>query len=140
MGTPSGPRRAHGSATRTTIAFGLLAILWSGAIFWVSSGPVPAVVGDPLLDLLLKKTGHFCAYGLLASLWWLAVRGRLSPRVALVAAMAIAVCYAGSDEIHQAFTPTRDPSVIDVGIDTLGAATGLWVIGQVVRRWGSGGA
>jgi VanZ family protein len=36
----------------------------------------------------------------------------------------MAVLYAGSDEFHQSFTSGRHPSVMDVGIDTLGAITG----------------
>ncbi len=116
---------------RRSLAFALLALAWMGAIFWVSSGPVPPVVPDPLVDLLLKKAGHFCAYALLAVLWWLALRGRLTPRLALVAAFVLAAGYAGSDEIHQAFSPTRHPSLVDVGIDSVGAVTGLWV----VFRW-----
>jgi VanZ family protein len=105
-----------------------------GVIFWVSSGPVPPVVPDQFLDVLVKKAGHFSAYALLAGLWWLALRGRVTPRVALVAAFVIAAGYAGSDEIHQAFSPTRHPSVVDVGIDALGALTGPWVIVRWVRR------
>ena len=78
----------------------------------------------------MKKAGHFCAYALLAVLWWLALRGGVAPRVALVAAFAIAAAYAGSDELHQAFSPTRHPSIVDIGIDALGAATGLWVVAR----------
>jgi len=127
-----------GSNGRRSVFFALLAFAWTGVIFWVSSGPVPSVVPDQFLDLLLKKAGHFSAYALLAVLWWLALRGRLTPRVALVVAFAIAAGCAGSDELHQAFSPTRHPSVLDVGIDALGAATGLWLLVHWVRsRQGS---
>jgi len=113
--------------------FGMLALAWMGAIFWVSSGPVPPFAPDQLFDLLLKKAGHFSAYALLAALWWLALWDRVAPRTALVVAFAIAVGYAGSDELHQAFSPTRHPSIVDVGIDALGAATGLWIVTRLVR-------
>ncbi len=116
---------------RRSLGFALLAIAWMGAIFWVSSGPVPPVVPDQLVDMLVKKAGHFCAYALLAVLWWLALRDRVSPRTALVVAFAIAAGYAASDELHQTLSPSRHPSVVDVGIDALGAAAGLWVI----TRW-----
>ena len=92
---------------------------------------MPPVVPDQLLDLLVKKAGHFSAYALLAVLWWLALRGRVTPRLALVVAFAIAAVYAGSDELHQSFSPTRHPSVVDVGIDALGAAIGLWVVASL---------
>jgi VanZ family protein len=131
MVTPSVPPPEPGASRgRAAILFALLALLLMGAIFWLSSGPVPPVVPDQFLDLLVKKAGHFSGYALLAALWWLVLRGRVPPRVALVAAFAIAAGYAGSDEIHQVFSPSRDPSVLDVGIDALGAATGLWVVAR----------
>lgn len=121
------------------LAFAILALAWMGAIFWVSSGPVPPVVPDQLLDLLVKKAGHFTAYALLAVLWWLALRGRASlggrvtPGLVLVAAFAIATVYAGTDELHQSLNPTRHPSIVDVGIDALGAAAGLWLVPRLLR-------
>lgn len=135
MVTPSlPPPEPDGSRGRASLFFALLALAWMGVIFWVSSGPVLPVVPDQLLDLLVKKAGHFSAYALLAVLWWLALRGRVTPRLALVLAFAIAAGYAGSDELHQAFSPTRHPSVVDVGIDALGAATGLWVVARRIRN------
>lgn len=141
MVTPSVRPPEPASRGRAAVLFALLALLLMGVIFWLSSGPVPQVVPDLLNDLLVKKAGHFSAYALLAALWWLVLRGRVPPRVALVAAFAIAAGYAGSDEIHQAFSPSRDPSILDVGIDALGAAAGLWVVTRRVRsRQGSYGA
>ncbi|MFN7141901.1 MAG: VanZ family protein, partial [Limisphaerales bacterium] len=46
--------------------------------------------------------------------------------------------YAVTDELHQAFEPTRQGSVIDVLIDTVGAALGIlviWAIGRWRKRW-----
>ena len=37
----------------------------------------------------------------------------------------LAILYAASDEFHQSFVPGRGPSVIDVGIDAIGAGLGL---------------
>jgi VanZ family protein len=139
--TPASRREPDGRQRRAPVFFALLAVAWMGMIFWVSSGPVPPVVPDQFLDLVVKKAGHFSAYALLAVLWWLALRGRVTPRVALVAAFAIAAAYAGSDELHQAFSPTRHPSLVDVGIDALGAAAGLLVIVRwVPRRQGPPGS
>lgn len=118
---------------RRSLFFALLALAWMGVIFWVSSGPVPPVVPDQLLDLLVKKAGHFSAYALLAVLCWLALRGRVSARLAPVVAFVVAVGYAGSDELHQSFNPTRHPSILDVGIDALGAAMALWLVLRVAR-------
>ncbi len=106
-----------------------------GAIFWASSQPSPIVSAEALVDTLAKKGGHVGAFALLAVLDWLAVRGqlrgRISPRAALALAFVIAVAYGAFDELHQAFTPTRQPSPLDVGIDALGAAVGLWLASRL---------
>jgi VanZ family protein len=131
MVTPSTPPEPNRSRSHRSVVFALLALGWMSTIFWVSSGPVAPIVSDQFLDLVAKKAGHVVAYALLATLWWLALQDRVTPRVALLAAFAVATCYAGFDEVHQAFTATRDPSALDVGVDAIGAAMGLWV----VARW-----
>ena len=39
--------------------------------------------------------------------------------------MLVGALYAASDEFHQSFVPGRGPSIIDVGIDSLGVFTGI---------------
>ncbi len=46
--------------------------------------------------------------------------------------------YAASDEIHQAFVPSREGRPMDVLIDTGGAALGLaavWIFSRWRKRW-----
>lgn len=75
---------------------------------------------------LLRKAAHFTEYAVLAALTaWALPAG---PR-RWVAAWAIATGYAATDELHQALVPNRGPAVLDVGIDSLGAATAVAVIG-----------
>ena len=40
----------------------------------------------------------------------------------------VGVTYAISDEVHQYFIPERGPSIIDVGIDSLGVLTGIFLL------------
>ena len=132
---PPSIRPALDSRSSRSLLFGFLALAWMAAIFWASSGPVPPVVPDPTLDLVAKKVGHFLAYALLAVLWWLAVRRELTDRAAIAVALAITIGYAGFDEIHQAFTATRNPSSVDVAIDAAGAVIGIWgVVRWFARR------
>ena len=65
----------------------------------------------------MRKAFHFSEYALLAALWWRALRTRLEPRAALVAAFAIAAAYAVTDEIHQTFVDGRVGTPVDVLID-----------------------
>ena len=79
---------------------------------------------------LLRDAGHFSQYALLALLWAWALAPALGRR-ALVAAAAISMAYAVSDEIHQSFVPGRDADPLDVLIDWCGIALAL----LVAARW-----
>lgn len=114
-------------------------LTWMGAIFFISSQPVPELANEPLLDLILKKLAHAAAYAILAILLALALdgdrRGRPRPWVppASVSAFLIAAGYAVTDEIHQAFVPTRHASPLDVLIDALGAGIAMLLLGWMHR-------
>jgi VanZ family protein len=126
---------AHPSPiSRLSLLWAILAIAVLAAIFWASSQPNPSFSSSETLDTLIKKGGHLAGYGLLAALAWLAVRVVLRPRLAVVAAFALATGYGVFDELHQAFTATRSPSPVDVGIDATGAALGLLAVTWLVRR------
>ena len=62
-------------------------------------------------------------YALLGFSYLRALNAR-NNRVYLVALLAV-VIFAFSDEFHQSFVPGRNSSVIDVGIDTVGACLGM---------------
>ena len=49
-------------------------------------------------------------------------------------AFAVTALFAASDELHQAFVPTRGPSVVDVAIDCLGALIVLGGLALLERR------
>jgi len=97
-----------------------------------------------LIVLLVRKCAHLTEFAVMAWLFWRALRKpvRNDPRPwkwseAFIALACVAL-YATSDEIHQTFIPTRQGSVLDVLIDTSGAALGLlaiWAIGRWRRFW-----
>jgi len=128
------------------------AVLTVAVIFWWSAQPGHAFLPDPVLDVAVKKIGHFLGYAILGvalalAIDWsvasaagrgsgraahrgsgrTAVRAPLSPG-ALLWAWAIAAAYAVTDEAHQVLVPARTPSVLDVAIDAAGAAAGLAVL------------
>jgi VanZ family protein len=108
----------------------LLAI-WAVGIFVSSSISHLVFVGDPMLDYLVRKTGHFLVFAILAALAWLALsssRVRHAWRWALLAA----ALYAVTDEFHQNFTAGRVPFVGDILVDVVGVAVGLWVVSRLV--------
>lgn len=107
------------------------AILWMALLFYLSSRSTLPSLPKPGWDVLLKKGGHFAAYGILAALylraltwdapltrghWWLA--------------WGLTALYAVSDEVHQSFVPGRNAAVTDWLIDVTGAAITLTLL-----RW-----
>jgi VanZ family protein len=101
------------------------------AIFYVSSLSQPVVPpgGD--------KPWHLLAYLGLGVLTVRAVVGGLPARISwrtAALAIAIAVVYAATDELHQMFVPGRSAQLSDLVADALGVVAGLglcWLWGLV---------
>lgn len=78
--------------------------------------------GNPII----RKLAHFSIYALVG-VWIMAFMSTFDMRLykKWVISMLVGVTYAASDEFHQSFVPGRGPSIIDVGIDSLGVFTGI---------------
>lgn len=85
------------------------------------------------------KLAHFSAFGLLA---FLTVRALELSTVRLARAAVLgailATLYGASDELHQLFTPGRQPDVLDLVADALGASTGALLWKWLRQRSGGG--
>lgn len=109
-------------------------LAWMGLIFFLSAQPdLPRAPGR-WLDILLKKTGHAVAYGVLAWLY-LRVLGQYfddarTPTVLRAVSVGLAVAYALSDEYHQTFVPGRNGNLFDVAVDGVGAC-----VAMLLDRW-----
>lgn len=143
----------------------LLVAAWMALIFWGSTdllshrqtsrfiGPFlrwfkPDITDESIqtVQSFVRKTGHVTEFAILAILVSRALRSgaknapaRWNWRVATLA-FVITALYAVSDEIHQAFVPTRQGSPLDVLIDSCGAAAGLALMWLWERRNRSGKA
>ena len=101
-----------------------------GLIFFLSAQPNLATdLG--VWDTILRKIAHMVEYGLLWFLWWRAL-GYGSP----LPAIAIALGYAITDELHQTTVDGRHGSSWDVAID----AAGVGLAGLATVLWGGGRA
>lgn len=89
------------------------------------------------LHFLIRKSAHFCSYGLLSAFAFFSWRAtfpapaRWTLRWSLLGLLT-AVIAGGMDEFHQIFVPSRTASLRDVFIDTTGAicfqlAIALWL-------------
>ena len=95
------------------------ALLVAGCIVFLSS-LTPGQLPGPDLALGWDKVAHALAYAILAASARFA-----TPRSGLIfVAVTIFGC---CDELHQAFTPGRDPSMWDLVADVVGAAAALLV-------------
>jgi VanZ family protein len=99
-----------------------------GVIFYLSHQP-DLGTGLGTIDFVLRKLAHMTEYGLLFVLWLRALRGR-APWVAA----AIAIAYAGTDELHQSFVTGRHGTPVDVLIDS----TGVLIAALLLYRTGLG--
>ncbi|RPJ22933.1 MAG: VanZ family protein [Chloroflexi bacterium] len=108
------------------------AILMMAVIFIFSAHPSSELPGFGIWDYMVKKGGHALGYGLLALAYW---RGFGQERGKKLPAWGLAICYAITDEVHQAFVPGRNPSGLDVLLfDNLGALLGLLVWEHIAKR------
>lgn len=141
-------RAAH--ARRPLLLVWAPVVGWAGLIFFLSSRENLHFAPQPLLDFVVRKLGHMGVFGILALLLrrafgWGSGGGRPGAWVSRWAArwaFVVTALYAASDELHQAFVPTRGPSVLDVGIDCLGAVIALVAVAAlaaVQRRSGREG-
>ena len=97
----------------------VLALLWMGTIFWLSS---KSSLPTPDLFWGQDKVEHALAYGLLSFLF--ASSFRFKPRGSFLKRLLIVTVLVGGygffDEIHQLFVPGRDGSVWDFCADITG--------------------
>ena len=136
------------------------AVLWMGVIFAMSAMPGDASgeqsgrlvgliqwaaalllgqekaagISQDMIHLLVRKGAHMAEFAVLFGCYDYALEREGTKRSGLTALMLCAI-YAATDEWHQSFIADRGPSVVDVGIDTLGAgiAWGLcWLKGKIL--------
>jgi len=107
------------------VSLWLPVIVWAAVIFTFSS--IPSLgTGLGVWDTILRKGAHMTEYAILGLLLLRAI-GRELP------ALAVGIGYAITDEVHQHFVSGRHASPIDVLIDTIGLALGIFVVRGLLR-------
>ena len=79
----------------------------------------------------VRKNAHFFLYMLLGSSLMLSKEKKDTKDIMYT--MLILIIYAMSDEFHQLFVPGRSASIKDVGIDSLGGLTGIFIV-KIIQR------
>ena len=107
---------------------------WAALIFLASAQSDLVFVPDRTLDLVVRKLGHAAVFGILALLLWRAFATTTRLRRPWAWALALAILYAISDELHQGGVAGRYASPVDVAIDAAGALIAVAVMGSALRR------
>ena len=113
-----------------------LALLIMAAIFGFSSVSSADMPVFGFLDLIVKKGGHALGYGLLALSYLRGLKGdrnEISSRW-LFMAWVMATLYSITDEFHQSFVTGRNPTLIDVLIDSFGAVVTLILTNRYYKQ------
>ncbi len=78
---------------------------------------------------IVRKLAHFSIYGLVG-IFIMTFMSTFQTRLykKWIISMIVGVGYASFDEYHQSFVAGRGPSVIDVGIDSLGVLAGIFAV------------
>lgn len=116
---------------KNTMTRWLPTVLWATIIFSFSSIPNVHASRFSLVDFMIKKLAHLTEY---AIFYMLLLR---STRKNWFLAMVLLILFALSDEWHQSFTPGREPTLRDVGFDTIGGFWGgyvVWKLSPKVRK------
>jgi len=147
--------RAPAGGAHRSWARWLPVVVWAGFISWFSGDAFSARSThnyiDPVLRLLfgdlspegfrlahavVRKSAHFVEYAVLALLLVRAMAVPRAPVAGAVVLRTIVYCalYAGADELHQYFVPSRGGSALDIALDTLGATAGALAAATWHRR------
>lgn len=109
---------------RLLILYWLPVLALMGFIFYLSSRQRISIGGTYVENFIIFKSLHVLEYALLYLLVFRAMFKTFSKRLAInsifILSITIAILYGASDEIHQTLVPTRQGSVRDVFIDTIG--------------------
>ena len=90
-----------------------------------------------LLHHVIRKCAHVTEYTLLSMLLYHSLNGNSEwRRRTALWTILITAGYSLSDEFHQTFVPGRGPSLLDSGIDTVGACLGILVVYGAGRMFG----
>jgi VanZ family protein len=98
------------------------------AVIFLLSAQPDLNSGLGTLDLIGRKIVHMSEYALLCFLSWRALRTVATPTNAIRLALALAIAYACTDEVHQRSVHGRHGTPVDVAIDSAGAGAAAFAI------------
>ena len=83
-----------------------------------------------LLSFIIRKLAHLTEYLILGLLVYNLIK---QYNKKWYISLIICILYAISDEIHQGFTPGRNPQIFDVFIDNIGSIMGISLLRFIIK-------
>ena len=118
-------------------AFAWLPAIGLVVLIWVLSGTEHLAIASGWLDTVTRKAAHITVFGLLCGACVYGLRAHRVPvRMCLIGGATLALVYAGIDEYHQTFVPTRHGTPVDVAIDAFGIGIASMVLVMAFNRRG----
>ena len=112
-------------------------ILLMGFIFYLSSRSSFAVAENYWLNFFVFKTLHLCEYALLFVLWFRAFNydaKHNEEKKRFWGAFLLSFVWAVLDEVHQLFVPTRQGTIRDILIDSMGMLFAFYLIRRILPQ------
>lgn len=120
---------------KKVVKYWLPVILWAVVIFSFSAKPTTRTSEIYWQDFIVKKSAHVVEYVIFTVLFYRGLKnGGVEKKEAGVYSVILAILYAVSDEIHQSFTPGREPTVRDVFFDTSGSFLAVYIIWKYLPK------
>ena len=105
-------------------------------LLWLKPGMAPETLRS--IHFAIRKCAHLTEYAILALFFWRAMRSCpiLRGKMSMLFGVALLSCgvVAASDEFHQSFVKSRNPSARDVLLDIAGGLLGLLIGVSFVHR------
>ncbi len=114
-----------------------ISVLYMALIFFLSSIPVDEhkIADHSFARRLTQNILHIPMFGLLVFFWVKACEDNgLQTKKAFIYSLAITVCYAAFDELHQSFIPGRYATLSDFSLDVIGCLAGPIVYAIYAKR------
>ncbi len=143
----TGPRNNRQPSIRSFFIRWVPLLAWMAVIFVGSSLTADSVTErtrdlsaafiSSYVQLILAHIAEFAILAVLANWAFKTIEG-LTVRALWILVLVFTTLYAISDEVHQAFTPGRAPSLEDVIFDAVGGVVGLTFVQVLTRRLRAG--
>ena len=101
-------------------------------------GLVNSMEAEAVLNFIIRKSGHFLEYFILAVFIYNALKEFIDKKYIIILTIFFVFLYACSDEIHQLFVVGREGKFSDVIIDTLGGVAGVLsckITNYIIKRY-----